>query len=53
VINAVNSYADDADKDLVTAIKGYSSDSDPRDEELARLRDTLAQVQAIVSDIGN
>jgi len=51
IIDAVTDYQEDADKALVAAVKAYSGESDPRDEELVQLREVVAQVKAIVSDI--
>ena len=51
IIDSVSSYQEDADKALVAAVRAYSGESDPRDEELVQLREVITQVRAIVSEV--
>lgn len=49
IIAAATASGPDSDKELLSAVTGFTGGADPRDEELNDLRDMLDQVRAIVS----
>jgi len=49
IIAAATASGPDSDKELLSAVTGFTGGADPRDEELNELRDMLDQVRAIVS----